>query len=231
MAFTLKKYISESAARAHSAVGEYTFFGVPRVFVKDPLPDHVELPAVLKQIEQIIPQHLCHEIDMIYVGSFDMLRQREVDAVWADGAIYITNTQMNNDDILNDLVHEIANSCEGALSDEIYADGRIEREFLGKRKKLFDILRGNGYDIGIGSFLNPEFTQKLDSFFHRHVGYPAMHTFTMGLFASPYGATSIREYFANGFEHYFLGDQQHLKDTCPRLYEKIVKIANYREQQ
>ena len=227
MSSTLAKYIFESAERARDAVGEYTFFGEPRVFIKDPLPNNVELPEVLKKIEQLVPFHLCHEVDMIYVGDFDILNQREVNAVWSDGAIYVTNNQESNRDVLDDLVHEIAHACEDALSKDVYADGRIEREFLGKRKKLFDILRTNGYNIDIGSFLNPDFTEKLDSFFYRHVGYPTMQTFTMGLFVSPYAATSLREYFANGFEHYFLGDQHYLKEVCPRLYEKISKIASY----
>ena len=46
----------------------------------------------------------------------------------------------------------------------------------------------------------------------------------MGLFASPYGATSLREYFANGFEKYFLGEAQHVKEVSPMLYNILNTV-------
>ena len=49
-----------------------------------------------------------------------------------------------------------------------------------------------------------EYNKKFDNFFANEVGYPTLLSLTMGLFVSPYGATSIQEYFANGFEKYFL---------------------------
>jgi Mlc titration factor MtfA (ptsG expression regulator) len=48
----------------------------------------------------------------------------------------------------------------------------------------------------------------------------------MGLFVSPYGATSIQEYFANGFEKYFLDSPQKVRDISPVLYSKIEEIVN-----
>ena len=50
----------------------------------------------------------------------------------------------------------------------------------------------------------------------------------MGLINSPYAITSLREYFANGFEAYFLDvdNRNSLKNTSPVLYEKIANLAN-----
>ena len=48
----------------------------------------------------------------------------------------------------------------------------------------------------------------------------------MGLFVSPYGATSIHEYFANGFENYFLENPDTVRDISPVLYKKIEEIIN-----
>ena len=53
-----------------------------------------------------------------------------------------------------------------------------------------------------------------------------MLSITMGLFVSPYGATSLSEYFANGFEKYFLDSPKTVKDVSPVLYNKIETILN-----
>jgi len=47
---------------------------------------------------------------------------------------------------------------------------------------------------------------------------------TMGLFASPYGATSLKEYFANGFEKFYLGETRLVKATSPVLYNILTKL-------
>ena len=175
----LEEYIKNSATKSLNERREYQMFGTIDVFIKDPLPAEVDLTNIIRHLEMRIPNHLVKDVDTVYVGQFEELNIRQVQAAYLDGAIYVTNQQDNAEDMMDDLIHEFAHAAENTHGYEIYGDGQVEREFLGKRKKLFDILRGNGYDIGIGSFLNPEFTQKLDSFFHRHVGYPAMHTFTM----------------------------------------------------
>ena len=46
----------------------------------------------------------------------------------------------------------------------------------------------------------------------------------MGLFVSPYAATSLQEYFANGVENYFLDDRDYLRKISPVLTEKIIRI-------
>ena len=51
----------------------------------------------------------------------------------------------------------------------------------------------------------------------------------MGLFNSPYGATSLKEYFANGFEAYYIGDRIYLSKISPYLYNKIENLDNLRD--
>ena len=46
----------------------------------------------------------------------------------------------------------------------------------------------------------------------------------MGLFISPYAATSLREYFATGFEAYYMGKKDQLDKISPVLYDTIDKI-------
>ena len=40
-------------------------------------------------------------------------------------------------------------------------------------------------------------------------------------FVRPYGATSLREYFACAFQEYYLGNKDRLFDRCPEVYKKI----------
>jgi Mlc titration factor MtfA (ptsG expression regulator) len=47
-----------------------------------------------------------------------------------------------------------------------------------------------------------------------------------GVFPSPYAATSLREYFARGFEEYYMGRPQELKNICPVLYSKMYNLHN-----
>ena len=58
------------------------------------------------------------------------------------------------------------------------------------------------------------------------VGYPLLENLIVGLFYSPYAVTSINEYFANGFENYFLRDKAYLKNISPTLYNKINDIMD-----
>jgi len=51
-----------------------------------------------------------------------------------------------------------------------------------------------------------------------------MTSIVLGLFYSPYAATSLREYFANGFENYFLKNKIYLKKISLNLYNKIEEL-------
>ena len=69
-----------------------------------------------------------------------------------------------------------------------------------------------------------EYNKKFDMYLYEEVGYPILNTLTVGLYCSPYGATSIREYFANGFEFFFLKDRELVKQVSPQLYKKLLEI-------
>jgi len=49
------------------------------------------------------------------------------------------------------------------------------------------------------------------------------------LFFSPYAITALKEYWANGFENYIVGDyndRKKLKEISPKLFKKIEQILN-----
>lgn len=222
----LEEYIKNSATKSLNERREYQMFGTIDVFIKDPLPAEVDLTNIIRNLEMRIPNHLVKDVDTVYVGQFEELNIRQVQAAYLDGAIYVTNQQDNAEDMMDDLIHEFAHAAENTHGYEIYGDGQVEREFLGKRKRLFNILKAEGYDVSLLDFIQSEHTQEMDNFLYDVVGYDKLHSLAMGLFLSPYGATSLREYWANAFEHYYMDDRQYVQQISPRVYEKLEQFTN-----
>ena len=80
-------------------------------------------------------------------------------------------------------------------------------------------------------FLQTNYDRELDKYFYEDVGYATMASMSIGMFYSPYAATSLREYFANGFENFFLKDSNYLKDISPFLYKKINNLVDKAEKE
>ena len=70
-------------------------------------------------------------------------------------------------------------------------------------------------------FTNPEYDEDFDMLLYKKIGYDKINTAAAGLFISPYAATSLREYFARGFEEYYIGKHSLLKQICPYIYRKL----------
>lgn len=200
---------------------EYYIYNIP-LFIMGEAPT-VSLPDFCTLAEETIPHRLLCNVDVVYVGNLRELNGRN--ATYADGAIYMTNQEPTTEDMLENFIHEVAHSLEHNFASEVYTDDLI-KEFKGKRTRLFHILKSHGYDVSPIAFGFTEYNVNFDKFLSDTVGYPILLTLTMGLFASPYAATSIQEYFANGFEKYFLEDPWSLKKVSPVLYDKIEGIVN-----
>ena len=104
---------------------------------------------------------------------------------------------------------------------------RLITEFLIKRKELEFELRTEGYWTDKYDFSNLKFDQSFDDFLYKRVGRNMLRMVTSGLFIRPYAAVSLREYFATGFEAYYLGQAETLQKISPTLYDKINKLHNY----
>jgi len=50
--------------------------------------------------------------------------------------------------------------------------------------------------------------------------------FGLGIFIRPYAATSLREYFAVGFETYYLKNSAEIRDISPVLFNNIHNLHN-----
>ena len=88
-------------------------------------------------------------------------------------------------------------------------------------------MKEEGYNVYLKDFLESNYSKEFDMFLYQEVGYELMTTLTMGLFVSPYSVTSLREYFATGFEKYYLKDRRYLKNISPILFEKIEYISSF----
>ena len=205
---------------------EYSF-GQGYAFLKDPLPENVDIEYVLESVLETVPAHITGLVDSILVGDFEEFKDRQINAMYKDGAIYITNAQSDNDDMIDDLVHELAHAAEKEYGYEIYAsDMKLIKEFKLKRKQLERMLSEHGYETQGYDFSDIEYSAEFDDYLFRSVGYPVLSGYVVGIFVDAYSTTSIGEYFASGFEAYFLRDREYLKKTCPALYRKIKEITS-----
>ena len=220
----LEVYITESAQRAFNAHKEFSFFGDVLVIVKDPLPKDINLVQCLQQIEDMIPSHLVYGLDTLFIGQYPEFEERSINAFYREGAIYVTNNQDDDEDFIDDIIHEIAHLVEKNYGSLIYQDQKVTREFLGKRQRLFHTLRAEGYDVQPKDFMETDYSQEFDMFLFKEIGYPALTQLTMGLFLTPYGVTSLSEYFAESFEYFFVRDPQYVKKITPSCYTKILEL-------
>ena len=90
-----------------------------------------------------------------------------------------------------------------------------------KRLKLKKILRIHDYNVDLHDFSKIEFDEELDQFLLNEIGYEKLSNLTVGMFLDPYSISSLREYFATGFEEYYLGDRSYLNNVCPYIYKKV----------
>ena len=223
MELDMSLWIHESISKSKKLRNHYKMHDVD-IFIKDPLPDHINVNFVFSTISKRVPSHLLSGIDIIYVGQFDVFKEKEVNAVYQDGAIYVTNEQSNEMDMIDDLIHEVAHSAEERFTEKIYSDNTIKTEFLTKRSRLYELLDTYDYEPPPKIKVEYHYDNEIDMYFYRTVGYETLWNLVNGIFLSPYSATSLREYFAVCFEEYFLNDKKEVSKLCPAVFTKLEEI-------
>jgi hypothetical protein len=219
--------IKESAADYSSYRKEWFVFGFVKLIVKDQPPRNVNIQDIVQELEEKIPAELVKKLDTIYIGEFDHLKKKEVEATYQGGVIHVSNEQPIEEEFVESIIHEIAHCVEEDYAEQLYSDGQLKNEFVGKRRRLWSLLKSRNLadDASLTSFMNVKYSENFDSFLYKKVGYDQLRTYTMGLFLSPYAATSLREYFANGFEHYFLNNEkEYVKQISPAVYNKLINL-------
>ena len=214
------EYILESSKKSKKENEKINIYNVPFIF-SQPFEKDIDLNYIKNKIESLTPEYFFDNVDGFFVGYVEEFFKdgREYNAMFKDGAIYISPDQDNEADLLDDILHEVAHAVEKTHEDQIYGDGRLEREFIYKRKYLYYLLDDKEYDIE--TYANPEYDYEFDQHLYKNVGYNTLRGVSAELFYSPYAITALREYWANGFENYLLGVRGKLKEISPVLYNKV----------
>ena len=223
------EYIKKALGNQPDIKKDLHLHSVP-VQALQPFTNNIDFASVIAKVESLVPQQLLNNIDVIYVANLKSFNRegRSFNAMYKDGAIYISPVQDDAKDLIDDIVHEIAHSFEKEYQDLIYGDESLEREFLAKRRTLYYFV--DNKNINILNYNNAEYNAKFDDYLYHDVGYDKLRAISSGLFYSPYAITSLREYWANGFENYLLGDRERLKDLSPVLCNKIYHVLEDKEK-
>lgn len=223
----MNNYIKKSHKKTMKERREFTIFGNIQVFVKDPLPEEIDLTNVIMDLEDSIPAHLFYEVETVLVGKFKEVEDRGLRGVYLDGGIYVTNDQPSEEQLFEDIVHEVAHAVEKTFESEIYSDDKIEKEYLGKKKRFLDLLSAGGVKVPNRLRYETEYSKLFDEFLFYQLGYDVVAPYSQGLFLSPYSSVSISEYFATGFEFYFVqSEPSYVKRLSPQLFEKLNTISD-----
>jgi len=227
----LLDYIRQRQKMLKESNNFYTANGI-HVFTKDQMMnDIVDLESVVAKLESLLPDHIRDGVEMVIVGEFDEFIERDINAFYKDGALYVSNIQTDNEDLLDDLVHETAHSVEEQYGMEIYADQKLKDEFLRKRTHLYNVLDHMGFQPQKEQFIDTEYDQDFDEYLLQDVGYDKLSEILKGIMVTPYAATSLREYFATGFTEFYLYPDTHgyIKKTSPELFKKLVQLHKLAE--
>ena len=225
----MKNYIENKQATAsNSRISNEIRILKAKYYEKDPFEIPVNIDRVFEKVIASVPNHFLEYVDTVIVGQFDFLDARDLDALYNDGSIYLSNKNKDfEQDVVDDIIHEIAHAVEENNQHIVYADDRLESEFLTKRDNLYFLLKENGFkeEVDFYDFKNVEYDEQFDMFLYQEVSYSLLGNLTANVFCSPYGATSLREYFANCFEHYFYeSTPRSVNAISPRAYEKIQEL-------
>ena len=205
----------------------YTSRGT-HVYFKDQVTNpKIDIESIVAAVESKIPSHLLDEFEVIVIGHFEEFEERDITAFYKDGILHISNSQEDDADLVEDIIHEIAHSLESAYGYEIYGDQNIKDEFLRKRKILHDKIWALGYKAPLEWFLNTEYDEEFDNYLLERVGREKLRMICMGLFINAYAPMSLREYFATGFtDFYMYPDHNFLRKISPALTKKLTMLQD-----
>ena len=192
--------------------------------VNDELPEGFDIRKILSTIEKRIPSHFFTNLNKIRIENDEEFRKRGINALYRDNEFIISPKQKNANDLIDDIVHEFAHHVETLFTEDIYSDERTKNEFLKKRQEMKFEIQSEGYWVEDYDFDELKFDEKFDTFLYSRLGRNMLRMITTGLFIRPYGSVSLREYFATGFEAYYLGKQNSLEKISPMLFDKIDEL-------
>ena len=174
----MKTYIQQKQKKViESQTNFYTPSGI-HVYFKDPV-ENIDVISVLSTVEEKLPSHILSEIEMIIFGWFEEFNERDLKAFYDSGTLYVSNIQVDEDELLETLLHEIAHAVETIYGFEIYGDEKIKNEFINKRRFLHDILWNRGFKMPITFFIDTEYNQEFDETLYQKIGYDKLDNLSL----------------------------------------------------
>ena len=208
------QYIRKKANEAKISNG-FIVNGVKVQFTETP---SFDVEKFLKNKLNKLPNNLVNSVNKIIFGDFYLSPEYVGKA--ANDVIYLSNKEEESD-LFSTLIHELAHTYITKNYDEVFGDGELKKEFLGKRNKLYHKMRSSGIDLPPHQYFeNPNFDRKFDGYLNRNVGYDLLSQLIVGIFPTCYSVSSLEEYFSVGLDLFFTGKGQMLED-CPILKRKV----------
>ncbi len=200
------------------------------VYEKDKFPQNISLGYIFDEVKDKIPKRFFKNISSIVVGNFENLNEKDLNSLYHNGTLYLSNKPRSEETILHDIIHELAHSIENEYKDQIYGDKTLQIEFINKRRKLFNQMAPHYPECHDFDFDEINYSSNFDDFLYQKVTYPKLGRLCNGIFFTPYATTSLREYFADGFENYCLYPhmRKELYMMCPHLFAKVRKLVDGR---
>ena len=202
----------------------YFKFGGIEVEELERCPANIDLQAIFYSLEKLFPAKFFKGLKKVQIGHQAEFDERDANALYKDGVFYITHRQDNAKDIIDDIVHEFAHHLEILYPEEIYSDQKLIKEFIQKRAQLEFEVRSEGYWTQNYDFRDLKYDPEFDNFLYKRIGPQLLRMMTSSIYIRPYASISLREYFATGFEAYFLGNKDLLKQLSPVLYNKVESL-------
>lgn len=177
-----------------------------------------DVEEFLKNKFNKLPNNLVNSVNKIIFGGFHLGPEYAGRSV--NDIIYLSN-KSDEEDLFSDLIHELAHAFIRKHHEQVFGDGELKKEFIGKRNKLYHKMRSSGIDLPPHQFFeNPNFDRKFDGYLNRTVGYDLLSQLISGIFPTCYSVSSLEEYFSVGLELLFTGKGTML-EGCPVLREKV----------
>ena len=173
-------------------------------------------------LKEKVSKKACQHLKQIRLGNYPQFNKEKVSSYYKDGILYLSSNESLIEDLIMNFFHELAHSFEKPYYKQIYGDGFLEKEFLNKRNKLKNVI--TMYEGGRPppfDFNQINYSKELDDYLANTIGYDKLWKYCSGIFTNPYAATSLREYFASGFEAWLKGEQEMLYRLAPVLYNRL----------
>jgi hypothetical protein len=212
---------------------EWYIYNKILIYIKNNLKLSINMNYVIEIIENIIPKHIFNNnIDTIFIGEFQELKNKNLDVIYKEKSIYISNTkQYTNESLIYCILLGVGYSLLYSQKDYLFKDNIIQIEFLKKRVQLSNILK---YYVEKGIL---EYEKLISIDYYRMLESVVVHLLESlprdknilnalnEIYITNFGMFSIENYVIDGYvELLYTKDLSKFKRVYPELFLKLDKL-------